>query len=58
MDDARTLSQKLLNSSDQQPWTLPYVHAAIRAWWIAEFAGWFGENYDGGPAPSIDLSEG
>ncbi|KAH8801581.1 nucleoporin Nup186/Nup192/Nup205 [Xylogone sp. PMI_703] len=57
IDDARALNGKVLHQTDQQPWTLSYVHAAIRAWWIAEYSGWYGENYDGSAATNIDVSE-
>lgn len=30
----------------QSPWNLLYLHAGIRAWWLAEYGCWYGENHD------------
>jgi nuclear pore complex protein Nup205 len=43
--DAKTLNDKILGQSEQKPWSLIYVHAAIRAWWLAEYSGWQIENH-------------
>ena len=32
------------------------MHAAVRAWWLAEYSGWYGENYEG-PLPQNQLTE-
>lgn len=42
--DARALNARVFQQDDDKPWTLPYVHAAFRAWWLAEYSGWYGEN--------------
>ena len=44
--DAKALNEKILSQSEQKPWTLTYVHAAIRAWWLAEFSGWHIDHHD------------
>ena len=46
LNDARALNQRVFQQDDDRPWTLPYVHAAFRAWWLAEYSGWYGENHD------------
>lgn len=46
--DAKALNDKVLAQLDQKPWTLIYVHAAIRAWWLAEYSGYFTENHEFG----------
>jgi nuclear pore complex protein Nup205 len=40
------MNDKLLSQSEQKPWTLTYVHAAIRAWWLAEYSGWYSEHHE------------
>ena len=47
IEGARTLNEKYLNQVDERPWPLPYVQAAFRVWWLAEYSGWYGEHYDG-----------
>jgi nuclear pore complex protein Nup205 len=47
MADARALNDKIFGQVDERPWALPYVHAAFRAWWLAEYSGWYGESHDG-----------
>ncbi|KAG0648998.1 Nuclear pore [Hyphodiscus hymeniophilus] len=44
LSDARALNDRILSQSEQRPWTLTYVHAAIRAWWLADFSGWLSEH--------------
>lgn len=57
LEDARALNDKLLGQPDKSPWALPYVHAAFRAWWFAEYSGWYGENYDG-TSPDTHAEQG
>ncbi|TAQ88371.1 hypothetical protein B7494_g3314 [Chlorociboria aeruginascens] len=56
MEDARSLNDNFIIKADQGPWILGYVHAAFRAWWLAEYSGWYGENYDGS-IPNVDLNQ-
>ncbi|RDW88663.1 hypothetical protein BP6252_00695 [Coleophoma cylindrospora] len=49
IEEARRLNEKFFPSPETKSWALPYVHAAFRAWWLAEYSGWYSENY-GGPA--------
>ncbi|KAI9734491.1 MAG: hypothetical protein M1818_006880 [Claussenomyces sp. TS43310] len=37
--EARALTQRIVAPDDQQSWTLHYVHAAVNAWWLAEYSG-------------------
>lgn len=55
--DARALNDRIIRHDDEKPWTLPYVHAAFRAWWLAEYSGWYGENHDSG-LPENQIEEG
>jgi nuclear pore complex protein Nup205 len=54
--EARALNERLLGGSQTQ-WSLTYVHAAFRCWWLAEYSSWYGENYDGS-LPQKDLDAG
>lgn len=45
-EEARALNEGFFGQSEQNSWTLSYLHAAFRAWWLAEYSGWFGENAD------------
>jgi nuclear pore complex protein Nup205 len=55
--DARSLNDKLLSQAEHDSWALPYFYASFRAWWLAEYGGWYGENYDGS-IPENLLEEG
>jgi nuclear pore complex protein Nup205 len=57
MVDARSLNDKFFAQSDQDPWSLTYLQAAFRAWWLAEYSGWYGENADG-TIPDNQLDDG
>ncbi|CAG8973182.1 hypothetical protein HYALB_00008774 [Hymenoscyphus albidus] len=46
LDEAKTLNDKFFGQLDQNTWTLSYLHAAFRSWWLAEYSGWYGENSD------------
>jgi nuclear pore complex protein Nup205 len=57
ISDARALNDRILLEDDEKPWKLPYVHAAFRAWWLAEYSGWYGENHDS-HLPENQIEEG
>ncbi|QUC22272.1 uncharacterized protein UV8b_06513 [Ustilaginoidea virens] len=38
---ARQLHNKLFPASDESTWPLPHLHAAFRAWWLAEYSGFY-----------------
>ncbi|KAJ8069121.1 hypothetical protein OCU04_002795 [Sclerotinia nivalis] len=56
IQDARALDKKISVKTDQNAWVLPYAHAAFRAWWLAEYSGWYVEHHDGLPH-GINLEE-
>ncbi|KAF7933084.1 uncharacterized protein EAE97_008851 [Botrytis byssoidea] len=56
IQDARALDKKINVKNDQNAWVLPYAHAAFRAWWLAEYSGWYVEHHDGLPH-GINLEE-
>ncbi|RDL39756.1 Uncharacterized protein BP5553_04096 [Venustampulla echinocandica] len=47
MAEARAINDKFFGRAEQNTWSLTYVHAAFRVWWLAEYSGWYGENADG-----------
>ena len=47
MKDARTLNEKIVGEKDNSQWALLYVHAAVRAWWLAEYSGCYAEGQEG-----------
>ena len=51
------MNERLLRApTTATSWKLTYVHAAVRAWWLAEYSGWYGENYEGS-LPQNQLTE-
>ncbi|KAL2200981.1 nucleoporin Nup186/Nup192/Nup205 [Corynascus similis CBS 632.67] len=40
LQQARQLNGVVCKQSDDS-WALPYLGAAVRAWWIAEYSGWY-----------------
>lgn len=56
--EARLLNGKILGHKENTPWTLHYVHAAICAWWLAEYSGWYMDNPSGSPLVGVNLDEG
>ncbi|TVY84878.1 Nucleoporin [Lachnellula suecica] len=47
MAEAKSLNDRFFAQTDRNPWALSYVHAAFRAWWLAEYSGWYVELNDG-----------
>ncbi|KAL1838365.1 hypothetical protein VTJ49DRAFT_2774 [Mycothermus thermophilus] len=41
LQQSRQLNQAICKPTDDDQWTLPYLGAAVRAWWIAEYSGWY-----------------
>ncbi|OAA38535.1 hypothetical protein NOR_06563 [Metarhizium rileyi] len=38
---ARELHSKLFPAADDSTWPLPHFHAAFKAWWLAEYSGFY-----------------
>ncbi|KAL2075236.1 hypothetical protein VTL71DRAFT_179 [Oculimacula yallundae] len=48
MPDARALHNKIFaRNDDNNAWALAYVHATVKALWLAEYSGWYAEHSDG-----------
>ncbi|KAH6723827.1 nucleoporin Nup186/Nup192/Nup205 [Leptodontidium sp. MPI-SDFR-AT-0119] len=46
--DARALNDKIFaRVDDNNTWALTYVHATVKALWLAEYSGWYVEHSDG-----------
>lgn len=52
---ARELNDLVCQTSDDNSWPLAYLHAAVRAWWLAEYSGFY---LDDPQIEGIDLDEG
>lgn len=46
LHQAREFHTTICRQSDDYVWVLPYLQAAVRAWWIIEYSGWFIEPVD------------
>lgn len=58
VEQARQLNDIICQQSDDDTRQLPFLHAAIRAWWIAEYSGWYMEGAAGDGLPGVDLDAG
>ncbi|KAI2630647.1 nucleoporin Nup186/Nup192/Nup205 [Hypoxylon sp. NC1633] len=56
LEQARQLDRFVCQQEDD-PRTLPFVNAAVRAWWLAEYSGWYMEDAAGSGLPDIDIDE-
>jgi nuclear pore complex protein Nup205 len=45
-------------ASEDNSWPLPYLQAAIRAWWLAEYSGFYVEDPPASMVSAVDLDEG
>lgn len=55
----RKLNNKLLPPADDSTWPLPHLHAAFRAWWLAEYSGFYLDDPpESAVPPNTDLDEG
>ncbi|KAG6004520.1 hypothetical protein E4U21_001018 [Claviceps maximensis] len=54
----RELHNKLFPAGDDSTWPLPHLHAAFRAWWLAEYSGFYlDEPSEAAIPPGTDLDE-
>ncbi|GAB0133322.1 hypothetical protein EsDP_00001734 [Epichloe bromicola] len=54
----RGLHNKLFPASDDSTWPLPHLHAAFRAWWLAEYSGFYLDDPpEAAIPPGTDLDE-
>lgn len=55
LETARRLNAVVCDQSDDDSRFLPYLQAVIRAWWLAEYSGWYLDNAAGSTMPGIDI---
>ncbi|KAH8705422.1 nuclear pore complex subunit Nup192 [Talaromyces proteolyticus] len=48
--EARSLHTTIIASEEINSWALAPFHAAVIAWWLSEYSGWY---YDAGPASPL-----
>ncbi|KAK2593344.1 hypothetical protein QQS21_008954 [Conoideocrella luteorostrata] len=54
----REIHNKLFPTSDDSTWPLPHIHAAFRAWWLAEYSGFYLDDPpEAAIPPGTDLDE-
>lgn len=58
VEQARKLNQIVCQHTDDDTRTLPFLNGAIKAWWIAEYSGWYMEDAAGSGLPNIDIDAG
>ncbi|KAI1860218.1 hypothetical protein JX265_010142 [Neoarthrinium moseri] len=55
LDQARSLNTAVCRQSEDDPRYVPFFHAAVRAWWIAEYSGWYMDDAAGSMLQNIDI---
>jgi len=55
---ARELNKTVCKQSDDDSWQIPFLHAAVVAWWVTEYSGWYVEEQVLAPLDGIDLDRG
>ncbi|KAK7737793.1 hypothetical protein SLS53_006413 [Cytospora paraplurivora] len=55
LHQAREFHSTICKQADDNPWVLPYLQAAVRAWWIIEYSGWFIEPTDASTSREDEL---
>lgn len=58
VEQARNLNAIVCQQPESLTGRLPFLDAAIRCWWIAEYSGWYMEDAAGSGLANIDLDEG
>ncbi|KAI1822340.1 nucleoporin Nup186/Nup192/Nup205 [Xylaria intraflava] len=57
IEQARKLNKLICQQPESAARALPFLDAAVRAWWIAEYSGWYMEDAAGSSLTDIDLDE-
>ena len=53
----RQLNEFICGRTAEDVWAIPSLGAAVRAWWIAEYSGWYHDDYAGYEARGINLDK-
>ncbi|KAI1116020.1 nucleoporin Nup186/Nup192/Nup205 [Nemania sp. NC0429] len=57
VEQARSLNAAICQQLETSAGTLPFLDAAVKCWWIAEYSGWYMEGAAGSGLANIDLDE-
>ncbi|KAI1457229.1 nucleoporin Nup186/Nup192/Nup205 [Annulohypoxylon moriforme] len=57
VEQARKLNGIVCQQSEDEVRSLPFLSAALRAWWIAEYSGWYMDDAAGSGLSGIDIDE-
>ncbi|KAI1126694.1 nucleoporin Nup186/Nup192/Nup205 [Nemania abortiva] len=57
VEQARKLNATVCQQPETAAGTLPFLDAAVRCWWIAEYSGWYMEDAAGSGLADVDLDE-
>ncbi|KAI1504165.1 nucleoporin Nup186/Nup192/Nup205 [Biscogniauxia marginata] len=57
VSQARKLNGIICNQPDDDTRAFPFLNATVRAWWIAEYSGWYMEDAAGSGMTDIDIDE-
>ena len=53
--ESRAINRRIMEGRDSQVWALPNLQAALTAWWLAEYSGWYFDQPTGSPLQGVDL---
>ncbi|KAI0435098.1 nucleoporin Nup186/Nup192/Nup205 [Xylaria sp. FL1042] len=57
VEQARSLNKIVCQQSEGATGALPFLDAAIKCWWIAEYSGWYMEDAAGSVLKDVDLDK-
>ncbi|KAH8889286.1 hypothetical protein GQ53DRAFT_748373 [Thozetella sp. PMI_491] len=57
LSQARELHQTICKQTDDDVWALIYLRATFRAWWIAEYSGFYMDDFEGIPGVDLDVED-
>ncbi|KAI0902476.1 nucleoporin Nup186/Nup192/Nup205 [Annulohypoxylon nitens] len=57
VEQARKLNRIVCQQSEDEVRNLPFLSAAVRAWWIAEYSGWYMDDAAGSGLSGVDIDE-
>ena len=55
---AKVFHKAICQSPDEAAWPLLYLHALVRAWWLAEYSGFYLDGDPDAAAEGVDADEG
>ncbi|KAF7516738.1 hypothetical protein G7054_g14032 [Neopestalotiopsis clavispora] len=55
LTQARKLNEIVCKQSDDDSRSVPYFRAAVKAWWLAEYSGWYVDDAAGSQLQGIDI---